>query len=113
LVKALQKATASDRIAAVWYNPTFSVDLNFSDTASHQVAIYCLDWDGGRAETIDIVDASSSAVLDSRAVSNFVDGQYLVWNISGHVTMRFTSTGAHNAVVSGLFFDAAGAGTPP
>jgi hypothetical protein len=38
-------------------------------------------------------------------MSNFTAGQYLVWNLSGHVKLRITRTGGLNAVISGLFFD--------
>jgi hypothetical protein len=37
-------------------------------------------------------------------VSNFHNGQYLVWQLSGHVQVRVTNTGNSNAVISGLFF---------
>jgi hypothetical protein len=37
-----------------------------------------------RAETIDVLDAQTNAVLDSRTASSFQNGQYLVWNLSGH-----------------------------
>jgi hypothetical protein len=82
------------------------VDLNFHDTNTHQVALYLLDFDNynGRAEQVDILDANN-ALLDSRPVSSFVGGRYLVWNMSGHVIVRITNTnGASNAVLSGLFF---------
>jgi hypothetical protein len=43
-------------------------------------------------------------VLASSSVSAFTSGQYLVWNLSGHVTLRVTKTAGTNAVVSGVFF---------
>jgi Concanavalin A-like lectin/glucanases superfamily/Domain of unknown function (DUF2341) len=104
-IRALQKAASTtDHIAAVWYGGTYAVDMNFTDAAAHQIALYCLDWDGGRAETIDILDATSNVVLDTRTVTSFENGQYLVWTLSGHVTIRFTNNGPYNAVMSGLFF---------
>src|SRR5262249_3651172 len=42
----------------------------------------------------------------SRTLSNFSSGVYLVWNVSGHVTLRVTKTGGINAVASGLFLGA-------
>ena len=107
-VRALQKASSTtDRIAACWYSGTFTtVDLNFKDTSSHQVAMYLLDWDNfyGRTERVDILDANNT-LLDSRSVSSFINGQYLVWNLSGHVIVKITNTNpSSNAVLSGLFF---------
>jgi YVTN family beta-propeller protein len=107
-VRALQKAAANDRLAATWYSPSsFYVDVNFTDQSPHQVAAYCLDWDGlGRAQTIDVLDATTNAVLDSRSISGFNGGTYLVWNITGHVKLHVTVTAGANAVVEGIFFGA-------
>jgi hypothetical protein len=105
-VRALEKAASSDRIAGTWYSgSSFTVDVNLTDGKTHQLALYCLDWDNGaRAETISISDATTGTVLDSRSVSSFVNGEYLIWNISGHIAITVTLTGGSNAVVSGIFF---------
>ncbi len=115
--RALQKASsATDRIAACWYNASpFTIDLAFNDTAIHQVALYLIDWDNwyGRNETVTILDAKGT-VLDTRTISNFLSGQYLVWNLSGHVIIRFTNNNSlSNAVVSGIFFGGSGSSTTP
>ena len=105
-VRALQKAVATDRIASTWYSASsFNIDVSLVDGNWHRVALYCLDWETGRVQTIDIVDAASGGVLDSRSISGFNNGQYLVWNLKGHVNIRVTRTGSYNAVVSGVFFD--------
>jgi hypothetical protein len=106
-VRALHKALGGDRIAATWYAPTsFDIDVNISDGQTHQVALYCLDWDtNARVQTIGVLDAATNGLLDSRSVSSFNGGQYVVWNISGHVKFRITRTSGFNAVVSGLFFN--------
>jgi len=50
------------------------------------------------------VDANR-VTLDSRTIGSFTSGQYLVWNLSGHVIVRFTNTvPGSNAVLSGIFF---------
>ena len=100
-------AATTDRIAACWYSSSsFTVDLNFTDSNIHQVAFYMIDWDNyfGRTQRIDIVDSSNN-LLDSRSISSFTGGQYLVWNLSGHVIVRFTNTNPpSNTVLSGIFF---------
>jgi subtilisin family serine protease len=95
------------RGSGCWYSAGyFTVDLNFSDATVHRVALYCLDWENaGRRQTIDIIDPANNTVLNSQSVSSFYGGQYLIWDISGHVIIRFTCTGGVNAVLSGLFFD--------
>ena len=105
-VRALQNGANTGRIAATWYkNGTFTFDVNFRDGNLHQFALYALDWDNqARTETIQILDANTSAVLDTKSISSFLNGMYLVWNISGHVKINVTQTSVANAVVSGVFF---------
>src|SRR5215469_8415100 len=108
----------SARIASTWYGSSFTIDINLTDGNMHQVGIYAVDWDNlGRAETISVTDATSGAVLDSRSFSNFTNGEWLLWNLAGHVTLTMTQTGGNtnpnaNAVVSGVFFDPAATLTP-
>jgi uncharacterized repeat protein (TIGR01451 family) len=104
--RALQTGSGSGRIAATWYgNSPFSFDINLTDGNTHQFALYAVDWDvNGRTETIQVVDANTNAVLDTRALSSFSNGVYLVWNFSGHVRINVVWTGGVNAVVSGVFF---------
>ncbi len=108
--RALQLESASTgRVAACWYSAgAFTLDLNFHDTATHKTALYLLDWDNyySRTERVDVLDAGGN-LLDTRTISNFTAGQYLVWNLSGHVVIRITNTNpSSNAVVSGIFFGA-------
>ena len=82
--------------------------LQTAPALTHQVALYLLDYDaalGGRSQRVDIFD-QNGALLDSRSVSAFTNGQYLVWNVSGHVVAQIANTGSssNNAVASGLFF---------
>jgi uncharacterized protein (TIGR03437 family) len=106
-IRALtQTPTSGNRIAAGWYSAaSFTIDLTFTDTAQHQVALYVLDWDNqSRAETVQVLDANQN-LLDTRNAVNFGAGQYLVWQLSGHVHLQITGTAGPNAVASGLFFD--------
>jgi len=102
----LKAASQTDHIASTYYDAsTVALDINFTDGATHRVAIYLLNFDtSGRAETVTVLDAATNAVLDTRSASSFVNGEYLVWNISGHVTIHVACTGGPNAVVSGVFF---------
>jgi YVTN family beta-propeller protein len=93
------------RIAATWYGATtYTMAVNLTDGRSHQVALYAIDWDAaGRAEKIQIVDAVTQSVLDSETISNFQNGVYLVWTVSGNVTINVIPI-AGNGVISGVFF---------
>jgi hypothetical protein len=101
-------AGSSSRVAACDYSnsPSFSLDLNLTDGRTHQVSLYFLDWDSrGRAETIQVTDAGTGAVLDTRSVSNFSSGQWLTWDLSGHVKINVINAGSLNEVLSGVLFD--------
>jgi subtilisin family serine protease/uncharacterized membrane protein YkoI len=106
-VRALQKADATDRIASTWHSTTsFDIDVNLSDGSWHRVAIYCLDWDNGaRTERIDVLDAATGGILSTRSVAAFYNGQYLIWNLRGHIKIRVTKTAGYNGLTSGIFFD--------
>lgn len=114
-VRALQAGpSATSRIASCFYSSgAFTLDVNLTDGQPHQVALYMLDWDTtGRAQTVQVSDATSGTLLDTRAVSNFHNGQYLIWNLTGHVKITLTRTSGLNAVADGLFFGT-GATTQP
>jgi uncharacterized repeat protein (TIGR01451 family) len=120
--RALQDVGSSNRIAACWYAGTssgqgFTINVNLTDGQSHQLALYLLDWDrygGGRSEQVQILDATSGTVLNTQSVSTFGSGEYLVWNVSGDIQIRITSTDSFgSAVLSGLFLDPAGSPPPP
>jgi RHS repeat-associated protein len=118
-VRALQKPGASDRLAACWWSSgSFTIDVTLTDGQAHQVGLYLLDWDnfqGGRTERVDMLNAETGDVLDSRTVSAFGGGVYAVWSLRGHVQLRLTNLSgpSSNAVASGLFFDPASAPPAP
>jgi hypothetical protein len=114
-VRAPQTGSGAGRLATTWFtSSSFAMDINLTDGSLHQVALYAMDWDEGmRSETIQIIDANSGAQLDTRSISSFVDGIYLIWNMSGHVRVNVTYTGGSNAVVSGIFFASTGTVATP
>jgi hypothetical protein len=103
-VRALQKAASTDRIASTWYAPSnFTIDLNLLDGNAHSIGLYFLDWDNsGRVETVSILDAASGNTLDSRTASGFGNGKWLLWTLSGHVTIRIAYSAGANAAVAGV-----------
>ena len=106
--RGLQTAPgSSSRVAACYFSASsFTLDINLTDGKAHQVALYMIDWDTTtRNQTVRVTNATTGAVIDGpRTVSNFSNGQWLVWNLSGHVTITITNAGGINAVASGLMF---------
>jgi hypothetical protein len=104
-VRAVELPGGAGRTASTWFNPvSFSINVTITDGGTHQVALYALDWDNlGRNETIVATDAISGATLDSRTISSFSNGEYLMWNISGSVNFTINAN-TQNAVISGVFF---------
>lgn len=99
---------SSSVIAACAYsnNSSFTINLDFLDRQSHQVSFYLLDYDAQhRAETIQIANAITGAVLNTQTFSNFTAGQYVRWDVSGDVNITFANAGGLNEVVSGFFID--------
>ena len=66
--RALEDTVGSSRVAACWYSPTsFSINVNFTDGQTHDLALYALDWDkGGRSEQIQITSAPRERCLTPR-----------------------------------------------
>ena len=108
---ALRDAAGAGDVAATWFSSTaFDIHLNLTDGQAHAVSLYALDWDqlkgwnAPRSERIDVLDAVTGAVLDSRTLSSFL-GEYASWNLKGSVDIRVTNLVANNnAVIGGLFF---------
>jgi hypothetical protein len=98
-------------IAAAWYNSTsFTLNISFNDGNAHVVALYALDYDrAGRSETVQIVDSSTGNILNSQVLSNFSNGVYLIWDISGQVKINVIQSAGPNSVISGIFFGNSGA----
>lgn len=115
-VRCLQTPDGSSRFAACYFQFTeFYFDVNLSDDKEHRVSLYCLDWDRlERSQTITVLDGYTQGILYGPVtLESFGDGQYLTWNITGHVLIKLTfidDTPTYpndNAVASGIFFDPA------
>lgn len=112
-VQALQAPTGDARVAAHRATGLHQIiDLELTDGASHDVALYMVDWDrAGRWATVDVIDPNTRKLLDSRNVTSFGSGRYLKYRISGHLQFRITNvwtrryTASPDAGFSGMFFD--------
>jgi hypothetical protein len=113
--RAVARTGGSERTAAAWYTSTsFTFDINLVDGKNHEVALYCLDWDtnGTRKQRIEVIRVADDEILDTRTVSSFQGGQYLVWSLKGHVQVRVTLLSGANAIASAILFSTPPGGTP-
>jgi hypothetical protein len=103
-IRALRRGGSTSRVAAAWSAPSvLNVSVGITG-APRRVAVYFLDWSptATRSVRVEVVDGSGR-VWDTRTLSDFTGGQYLVWQLSGQLTLRVTSLNGSDAVVSGVF----------
>jgi hypothetical protein len=98
---------STKRTARCFYNDdSLSLNIQCLDDHKHQISIYCMDYDRvNRAQRIDIIDLATKKVLDSRVLTEFGSGVYLVWTVSGYISIKITNLRGPSAVISGVFFD--------
>ena len=110
--RALDYPGLDTGIAAYWFalpGSNIVSDIEFTDGQTHQVAMYCTSWTNTTwSQRVDILDAWDGTVLDTRTLTRFGSGIWLVWDITGHVQIRVTCL-AGSAAVSGFFFGASAA----
>jgi hypothetical protein len=102
------------RTAGTWQGYSFTADVNLTDGQQHEIALYAFDWSrSGRSEKIQAVDPATGKVLDTRLLSDFGGGDYLVYKVAGHVQFRVTALSGSAAYLGGLFFDPVVSASPP
>ena len=80
--------------------------MNMVDGQVHDLTLYAggLERPGeGRAD--QVIDAATGVILDSETLTNFTEGVYLQWLISGNVVITVTPLAGSSAEISGLFLD--------
>lgn len=106
--RALVHPEANGRLVVTRYSAnSMNYNVKLNDGLFHKVSFYFLDWDnGGRTQVIEVLDAASGGVLDSRTVTAFQNGKYLSWKVRGNVTFRIRRQTGNNALLMGIFLDA-------
>jgi hypothetical protein len=115
LLKQSYSYSPSERIES-YFHTASSMDflLKASDGLPHRVALYFCDYENtGRAATVQALDtARNNALLDSRSLSSYANGVYLVYTYRGSVTLRVTNTNpgsyAPTAAMSAIFWGGSG-----
>jgi len=112
-IQALQKASQEGRIAASRSHGLHElIDVGFHDSLEHSVSLYFLDWDRkGRWSVVDVIDPVSRKLLHSINLTDFYNGRYLMYRITGNVAFRITNVWTQrysrstDAGFSGIFLD--------
>ena len=115
-VKALQKPDpATDRILACRYDDLYeTIDLTINSDTAKPVAIYFVDPDNVRITQVQALDGESGTTLDTREVTSYANGNWLKYNVIGHVKFKVIKNGGgQNAVFSGVFFGGGGMSPTP
>lgn len=96
---------------------SFTVDLNLTDGNSHQVAVFAFDSSQGRSETLSVLNGST--VLNSQSISGYTQGIWVVWTVTGHVTIQAQGSAGPNPTITAIMLGGAtssggggGGGTP-
>jgi glucose/arabinose dehydrogenase len=104
---ALERAGAG-RVAAAWNSSSdreVTLNLSLPDGEFHGIALYFLDYlSDVRSLRIDVRDSRVGTLLDTREISDFGRGKYLVWRMRGNVTIQVVSL-YESPVLSGVFID--------
>ncbi|HLX60898.1 MAG TPA: dienelactone hydrolase family protein [Planctomycetota bacterium] len=109
---ALNKKESEERVAACFYDKRMTMEL-FLTGGEHRVALYFNDFNKrGRSQKVEVLDGRNNSVLVSRTVSDFADGKYVVYDMSGHLKIRLTAENGDSAVFNGIFFGKAAKNTP-
>jgi hypothetical protein len=123
LLKQTYSYSATERIESFFHTPS-SMDflIGAADAAPHRIALYFCDYErSGRSVTVQTIDSAAGTILDSRQLTNYTAGVYLVYTYSGPVTFRivnnnpgqYTPTGSVNAFFWGGDAGAPAPQTPP
>ena len=114
----LRPGSTSNRVAAAWctsdtQGSAFTIDLNLTDTNTHQIALYCVNLAGNdsvhqKVELFASTDTAFSFPLDTRDFTLPSNGVYLIWKLKGHKFIRICkpdAAGGSKAMISAIFFD--------
>ncbi|HTG45953.1 MAG TPA: fibronectin type III domain-containing protein [Verrucomicrobiae bacterium] len=93
----------TERLGSAFPGASIDFDFDISGPRPARFAFYFLDWDRkNRTEQITIRDAATGIILDQRAISDFAEGKYVVYELRGRVQAAITATSGPDALLSGI-----------
>jgi hypothetical protein len=96
---------ADARLAAARFGDPLVFQLDIGNTP-RRLSIYHLDYDKkSRRQSVEITDALTGDLLDKGEISDFTEGRYQSWQVSGKVRVTIRKIAGPNANISGIFLD--------
>ncbi len=108
-VTSLQKVDDVNTGVQAYWSTTTSMDVNLgiNDGLVHNITLYLADYTHRRRqERIQVINSATDTILAQQDISNFNNGEFITFGVSGSTTFRIINTGPSSAVLSGIFFDA-------
>jgi len=109
--RALLRSGSGRMASALSSTVTTAESITINSSKPVRIAVYCLDWDlSNRAQTVEIRDYFGGdtyiegELLDSRSVSAFGNGKWLIWDVTGSIVLRISTNSLSSCVRSGVFF---------
>ena len=94
------------RIASCYYSGEFFTVTIDIGGETKIVSLYTTDYDSyDRIADVTVYDDAEKEIIAPMEISDYHEGLYLKYKISGKVEFTFENTGGANAVISGIFFD--------
>jgi len=105
--RCLATADGSRRTEYRWESRRpFFIDLDLIDRRVHKISFYAYDiYNTGDIQNLTVRDAGGGAVLSSQTLSNYKNGVYQIWEVSGHLTIAITAKTPIPGLINGIFFD--------
>ena len=89
---------------------TFTVDINLVCRHKYTVALYFVDWDGGRSLAVEMFDGDTlEMIAPVKTLHDYTGGVYLVYEYDGSARFRIDHIRGDYVSLSGIFF---GTGEP-
>jgi len=104
---ALENPAGEDRLIGGWWGTNHvELDANITDGKVHRLSLYFHDYSRQeRRQRVELLDAVTRSVLDTRVVEGFETGKYVSWDVQGRVLIRVASLTEAPALVSAIFLD--------
>ena len=96
------------RFSAMQYAAN-ELNLSFELPAevTNRIVLYFMEGGGDRVQRVEVLDATTPLILDSRTIAGLTNGIYLNYDVRGSVRVRVSLLAGANVILNGVFVGAA------